>query len=134
MSKRPVDQAPAPPKLLILAIQHLLAMYAGAVTVPLVLASALHLGADDTAYLVSSDLVACGLVVLYATIEFPFGNIALVLTWWFCFFAALRYAQLERSLAELLQDRRAFAFGIEQESTQPERIKRGDNVVLKFGG
>ncbi len=45
-------------------------------------------------------LVACGLVVLYATIEFPFGNIALVLTWWFCFFAGLRYAQLERSLAE----------------------------------
>ena len=64
MSKRPVDQAPAPPKLLILAIQHLLAMYAGAVTVPLVLASALHLGPDDTAYLVSSDLVACGLVTL----------------------------------------------------------------------
>ncbi len=51
-------------KLLVLALQHVLAMYAGAVTVPLVLASALHLGPDDTAYLVSSDLVACGLVTL----------------------------------------------------------------------
>jgi NCS2 family nucleobase:cation symporter-2 len=64
MSRDPVDQAPAPPKLIVLAIQHLLAMYAGAVTVPLVLASALHLGPDQTAYLVSSDLVACGIVTL----------------------------------------------------------------------
>ena len=45
-------------------------------------------------------LVACGLVLIYAMIEFPFGNVAVVLTWWFCFFSALRYAQLERSLME----------------------------------
>jgi NCS2 family nucleobase:cation symporter-2 len=64
MSKNPVDQAPAPAKLVVLAIQHVLAMYAGAVTVPLVLASALRLGPDQTAYLVSSDLVACGIVTL----------------------------------------------------------------------
>ena len=74
MSKNLVDQIPASPKLLILAIQHLLAMYAGAVTVPLVLASALHLGPDDTAYLVSSDLIACGFVTLLQCIGFgPVG-------------------------------------------------------------
>ena len=64
MSKNPVDERLAPPKLFVLAIQHVLAMYAGAVTVPLVLASALRLGPDQSAYLVSSDLVACGIVTL----------------------------------------------------------------------
>jgi NCS2 family nucleobase:cation symporter-2 len=64
MSDHSVDQRLAPPKLVLLAAQHVLAMYAGAVTVPLVLASALRLGPDATAYLVSSDLVACGLVTL----------------------------------------------------------------------
>jgi NCS2 family nucleobase:cation symporter-2 len=39
-------------------------MYAGAVTVPLVVSSALHLAAAQTAYLISSDLVACGIVTL----------------------------------------------------------------------
>ena len=74
MSQNPVDQMLAPPKLLVLAIQHVLAMYAGAVTVPLVLASALRLGPDQTAYLVSSDLVACGLVTLVQCIGFgPVG-------------------------------------------------------------
>ncbi len=74
MSNHPVDQMLAPPKLIVLAIQHVLAMYAGAVTVPLVLASALHLGADQTAYLVSSDLVACGMVTLLQCIGFgPVG-------------------------------------------------------------
>ncbi len=60
----PVDEVLPPMRLLVLAIQHVLTMYAGAVTVPLVISSALHLGADQTAYLVSSDLVACGLVTL----------------------------------------------------------------------
>jgi NCS2 family nucleobase:cation symporter-2 len=60
----PVDERLPPPRLLILAVQHVLTMYAGAVTVPLVVSSALHLPADQTAYLVSSDLVACGLVTI----------------------------------------------------------------------
>jgi hypothetical protein len=40
-------------------------------------------------------LTGCGLVLIYAAVEFPFGNPAVVLTWWLCFFAALRYAQLD---------------------------------------
>jgi xanthine permease len=60
----PVDEVLPPGRLLVLAIQHVLTMYAGAVTVPLVISSAMHLGADQTAYLVSSDLIACGLVTL----------------------------------------------------------------------
>jgi O-antigen ligase len=39
-------------------------------------------------------LAGCGLILLYSWIEFPFGNIAVVLTWWFCFFCAVDYARL----------------------------------------
>jgi len=42
-------------------------------------------------------LGGCGLVLLYAILEFPFGNIAVVLTWWMCFFSAVRYSQLQHS-------------------------------------
>jgi NCS2 family nucleobase:cation symporter-2 len=60
----PVDAILPPLKLLVLAIQHVLTMYAGAVTVPLVIGAALHLATDQTAYLVSSDLLACGIVTI----------------------------------------------------------------------
>ena len=59
-----LDATPPPFRLLLLAIQHVLSLYAGAVTVPLVVGAALHLASDQTAYLVSSDLLACGLVTL----------------------------------------------------------------------
>jgi O-antigen ligase len=41
-------------------------------------------------------LAGCALVLLYAAVEFPFGNAVVVFTWWLCFFAALRFARLER--------------------------------------
>jgi NCS2 family nucleobase:cation symporter-2 len=59
-----LDATPPPFRLLLLAIQHVLSLYAGAVTVPLVVGAALHLTTDQTAYMVSSDLLACGLVTL----------------------------------------------------------------------
>jgi O-antigen ligase len=37
----------------------------------------------------------CLLVLLYAWIEFPFGNPAVVLVWWLCFFTGVRYVRLE---------------------------------------
>lgn len=43
-------------------------------------------------------LLGCALVALYAAVEFPFGNIAVVLTWWLCFFAAIGYARLSAPL------------------------------------
>jgi uncharacterized membrane protein len=39
-------------------------------------------------------LAGCGLILLYATVEFPLGNLAVVLTWWVCFFSAVHYARL----------------------------------------
>jgi O-antigen ligase len=40
-------------------------------------------------------LAGCALVVLYAWIEFPFGNVSVVLSWWLCFFCAVHYARLD---------------------------------------
>jgi O-antigen ligase len=39
-------------------------------------------------------LAGCLLVAAYAWIEFPFGNVAVVLAWWLCFFAAIQYVRL----------------------------------------
>lgn len=45
-------------------------------------------------------LMGCSLILLYAWVEFPFGNPAVVLTWWTCFFCAVQYARLQISLAQ----------------------------------
>jgi len=46
---------------MILAIQHVLVMYAGAVAVPLILGAALKLPRDQVALLINADLFACGI-------------------------------------------------------------------------
>ncbi|WP_425590370.1 nucleobase:cation symporter-2 family protein [Fictibacillus enclensis] len=51
-------------KLFSLGIQHVLAMYAGAVIVPLIVGGALKLSTEQLAYLVSIDLLTCGLATL----------------------------------------------------------------------
>jgi O-antigen ligase len=40
-------------------------------------------------------LLGCGLVLAYAWVEFPFGNAAVILTFWLVFYASLRLIQLE---------------------------------------
>ncbi|WP_305000261.1 nucleobase:cation symporter-2 family protein [Atopobacter sp. AH10] len=49
------------PRNIILGIQHLLAMYAGAVIVPLIVASALKMTIAQTTYLVAADIMMSGL-------------------------------------------------------------------------
>lgn len=44
-------------------------------------------------------LLGCGLLLAYAGLEFPFGNRAVVIAFWFCFFGALQYARLDRANA-----------------------------------
>ena len=39
-------------------------------------------------------LAGCGLVTLYAWVEFPFANPAVMLTFWLCLFTAVRYQKL----------------------------------------
>jgi NCS2 family nucleobase:cation symporter-2 len=72
-----VDERLPAPRLLLLAVQHVLTMYAGAVTVPLVIGSALHLAAAQTAYLVSSDLLACGIVTIIQCVGLGFVGVRL---------------------------------------------------------
>ena len=67
--KPPVSQTlsaatPPPLRLLILAVQHVLVMYAGAVAVPLILGAALKLPRDQVALLINADLFACGIATL----------------------------------------------------------------------
>ena len=42
-------------------------------------------------------LLGCALVAAYALLEFPFGNVAVVLAWWLCFFCAVKYLRLSRA-------------------------------------
>lgn len=51
-------------KVFALGLQHVLAMYAGAVIVPLVVGGALNLNGTQMAYLIAADLFTCGLATL----------------------------------------------------------------------
>ncbi|GGJ31648.1 hypothetical protein GCM10011320_43850 [Neoroseomonas lacus] len=66
----PVDETLSLPRLLLLALQHVLVMYAGAVEVPLIIGRALHLPPKDVAFLISADLFACGLATLVQCVGF----------------------------------------------------------------
>ena len=63
-----VDAVPPWPRLLALAMQHVLAMYAGAVAVPLLVGAALKLPRADQAALISADLLTCGVATLLQTL------------------------------------------------------------------
>jgi NCS2 family nucleobase:cation symporter-2 len=68
-----VDGIPVP-RLVALALQHVLVMYAGAVAVPLILGGALHLPRDQVAALINADLFACGIATLIQAFGAgPFG-------------------------------------------------------------
>ncbi|MAQ49983.1 MAG: purine permease [Pseudomonas sp.] len=50
--------------MLLMAFQHVMVMYAGAVAIPLVLGAALGLSKSDIAFLINADLFACGIVTI----------------------------------------------------------------------
>ena len=60
----PVDQIPPAGKLAVLGIQHVLAFYAGAVVVPLVIASGLGLDSQTLVHLINADLFTCGIATI----------------------------------------------------------------------
>lgn len=64
----PVDALPSSPKLVALGIQHVLAFYAGAVIVPLLIAGSLNLDAATTIHLINADLLTCGLATLIQSV------------------------------------------------------------------
>jgi xanthine permease len=64
-------------KVFSLGIQHVLAMYAGAVIVPLIVGSALKLSSEQLAYLVAIDLLTCGLATLIQVWQNRFFGVGL---------------------------------------------------------
>ena len=73
----PVDQTLPAGRLIPLAFQHVLVMYAGAVAVPLIIGRALRLSPEEVAFLISADLFACGLATLVQSLGFPGAGIRL---------------------------------------------------------
>ena len=59
-------------KLLPLGLQHVLAMYAGAIAVPIIMGGAIGLTPQQIAYLVAADLFTCGIATLIQS--FGFGK------------------------------------------------------------
>lgn len=51
-------------KAAVLGLQHLLAMYSGAVAVPLLIGTALKFNSEQMTYLVSIDIFMCGLATM----------------------------------------------------------------------
>ena len=64
----PVDEMLPVGKLLIYGLQHVLAMYAGAVAVPLMVARGLGLTQEQLIYLINADLFTCGIATLIQTV------------------------------------------------------------------
>ena len=67
----PVDEILPPPRLLVLGLQHVLVLYAGAVAVPLIIGRALGLEPQQIGLLISADLFAAGLATLIQSFGLP---------------------------------------------------------------
>ena len=63
-AKDPVDAVPPLGRLTVLGVQHVLAFYAGAVVVPLVIATGLNLDSATTIHLINADLLTCGIATI----------------------------------------------------------------------
>jgi xanthine permease len=69
-STHPVNEVLPFGQLFIYGLQHVLAMYAGAVTVPIVIGAAFQLSSDQVIFLISADLFTCGIATLIQTLGF----------------------------------------------------------------
>lgn len=70
-----LNDAPPLPKTLLVALQHVFAVFVGMITPPLIIAGALKLGAGDTAYLVSMSLFVSGAATILQTSRLgPIGS------------------------------------------------------------
>src|SRR5438270_11179828 len=66
----PVDQVLPPGRLAVYGLQHVLAFYAGAVVVPLLLASAIGLSREQLVHLIGADLFTCGIASIIQSVGF----------------------------------------------------------------
>src|SRR6478672_10457020 len=68
--KHPVDQILPIPKLGVYGLQHVLAFYAGAVVVPILLAGAIGLTQEELIHLINADLFTCGIASIIQSVGF----------------------------------------------------------------
>jgi OHCU decarboxylase len=66
----PVDEVLPPGQLAVYGFQHVLAFYAGAVIVPILLASAIGLSNQQLAFLINADLFTCGIASIIQAVGF----------------------------------------------------------------
>jgi OHCU decarboxylase len=66
----PVDEVLPAPKLALYGFQHVLAFYAGAVIVPILLAGAIGLSTDQLIHLINADLFTCGIASIIQSVGF----------------------------------------------------------------
>lgn len=70
LNRHPVDEMLPLGQLFTYGLQHVLAMYAGAVAVPLIIANAIGLSKEELIYLINADLFTCGIATLIQTLGF----------------------------------------------------------------
>ena len=66
--RHPVDEVLPAQKLAVYGLQHVMAFYAGAVVVPILLAGAIGLSQDQLIHLINADLFTCGIASLLQTV------------------------------------------------------------------
>jgi uric acid transporter len=69
-SRHPVDEVLPVPKLAVYGFQHVLAFYAGAVIVPILLASSIGLTNEELIHLINADLFTCGIASIIQSVGF----------------------------------------------------------------
>ncbi|MDJ0461870.1 nucleobase:cation symporter-2 family protein [Streptomyces sp. H27-C3] len=67
----PVEAVPSAWRLAVYGLQHVLAFYAGAVVMPLLVAEGIGLSGDDIGLLVNASLLTCGLATLLQSVGLP---------------------------------------------------------------
>lgn len=77
LTKKNDNEKLSVPKMILLGFQHLLAMYAGDILIPLLMGAALHFNAQQMTYLISTDIFMCGIATLLQVHRTPFSGIAL---------------------------------------------------------
>jgi uric acid transporter len=69
-ARHPVDEILPIPKLAVYGFQHVLAFYAGAVIVPILLANAIGLTTEQLIHLINADLFTCGIASIIQSVGF----------------------------------------------------------------
>lgn len=69
-SRHPVDELLPAPKLAVYGFQHVLAFYAGAVIVPILLANSIGLTTEQLIHLINADLFTCGIASIIQSVGF----------------------------------------------------------------